>query len=168
MCSRYLLMSLTVISAFTSTLLKNLSMSRSLRAVGRQNDASWHAGLHTSLSSAVLISWLKLSPVKSLVLLIHDFAGLPLFLDPSVPPCGMVLAKLPFHLITWPNHCNFLLLTIVNKCCCLSVYLSISSRTCLFVACAEKWTCNNRHMQFISKAVLHFSISALIIQVSHP
>ena len=56
-----------------------------------------------------------------------------LFLDPSVPPCWMVLARLPYHLITWPNHCNFLIITVVNRCSCLPIYLSVSCRTCLLV-----------------------------------
>ena len=64
-----------------------------------------------------------------MILSIHDFACLPLFLDPSFSLCILVIARLNFHLITRPNYCNFLLFTTVNRCSRLSIHLSLSSRT---------------------------------------
>ena len=113
----------------------NLSMSHHLGALRATEWCISTQVVHTYLSSADLISWLKLSPVHFLILSTYGFVCLPLFLDPSVPPCWMVLAKLHFHLITRPNHCNCWLCTIVNRCSCLLICLSISSRTCLCVEC---------------------------------
>ena len=64
--------------------------------------------LHSCLFCALLRSEGSSSCVQSLMLFIHDFLGLPLFLPPGTVPCNIVFERV-LCLTVCPNHFSFLL-----------------------------------------------------------
>ena len=65
------------------------------------------------LLTASLDSTIVEVPLLVLRLFVHDRLCRPLALEPIAYPCKMVLDSKSFLSVAWPNHMNFLRLTVV-------------------------------------------------------